>query len=372
LEKIMASPGEIRDLVCRAKAKPRELPALCLRLIQMKIGMDLLEQALGTLPSEYAGLRAAILGAVHCYGMPYASEQDLHAAAQQFSNASASPAGLVPMDRNTVGWMARMIDSAPRAAAARKDIIFGRRLERYPEKGIQFLFLCAGDPNYFFVFSEFYLHSVMEFAGTHSGVHFVLLDFSAAQLDRARALFRKYAGHVSISFSTMQPRPGISKSFYTVARFYELVELWPLLCRSEVRNLAITDIDHVFVRPVSILPIDDQSLAVGYVTANYLFPWLRFRANLLLVNLTCGPRGIVDTAISAMTENLTLLAASKMFWDVDQGALASMLQKVVLRSGHPSAVREITGQYLAISFQPTGDRSNAEAKFERMIALHNP
>jgi hypothetical protein len=360
--------NEIADLVCRVKDKPKVLPGLCLRMIQKKVRPDLLEQVLAALSPEYAGLRSAILGAAHCHDLPYLSEQDLHHAAARFSDAAAS-AGLVPLDRNAASWIARLFDQKATRAEIPKDQIIVRRLERGPDSAVETLFLCAGDPRYFFAFSEFYLHSLMEFAGPSAGVHFVLLDFSEGQLQRARAIFSKYTGRVSISFSTMQLKPGISNSFYCIARFYELIAIWPLLSRTKTRNLVITDIDHVFIHAVNALPVADKSLAIGYVTANYLFPWLRFRANLMLVNLVCDQRPDVDMAISVIGQSLALISASKEFWYLDQACIAFLLQRVAHLSGRPSTVRDISKPYLAISFQPTGDRFDTEAKFRRLIAL---
>jgi hypothetical protein len=342
-------------MTSQAEDKCTVSPEMYLELIQIGAPKKVIEQALSGLTSECAALRAATAASIASYDLPFLREPDLQRATAGFSRA-ADLTGLSPLHRNAAKWMAELL------ARETQDIdpagtgkMFFRRVEQIPAADTRVLLLCAADPAYFFVFSELYLNSVIEFSGQFTGVHFVLVNFSDSQLVRARAIFRKYETRLSLSFSTMKLEPGVHRSFYCIARFYELVNLWKLIDRTRIRKIVVTDIDHVFIRPLTALLNISSSVAVAYVTAAYLFPWLRFRANLLLLNPSCERPQDVEAAFSVLAKNLAIVSSSRQFWFLDQACIALMLQKLIDVSGRVSCIRDITNLYSAASLQPTGN-----------------
>jgi hypothetical protein len=133
-----------------------------------------------------------------------------------------------------------------------------------------------------------------------------------------------------------------------------------------VQYLVITDIDQVFVSSVEALLTVDRSLVLGYFVADYLFPWMRFRAGLLLLHLARSAHEDVETAIGILRENLAMILTGDAFWYIDQASIAVLLQMLVLATGRSAAVANITKQYRKMSFQPAGDRFNAKRKLERL------
>jgi hypothetical protein len=376
----MIARGECHDLATRGFERlvslvsdgARVLPVLYLRLLQMAAPPEFLERCLFLLPVRYEGLRMAIAASIRTYRMPLASPEELHEAAELFSASVASP-GLGPLDRPGAFWMGRLIerDAAlidrgmlecyPRTS----NILFSSSMDCPPATDVDIVFLCAGDPSYFFAFSESYINSVIRFCPMSSGIHFVLLDFPDTQVEWARTMFTRYARSVVISCSTMKRSVGIDRSFYCIARYYELLRILHLTRGSAVRYLAITDIDHVFVHNIEPLIAVDESLLFGYVLADYLFPWARFRANLLLINLARDGADL-EAAVGILRQNLAMILTGKTFWFIDQASIAAMLQMLVHSTGHGATVRDITKRYLKTSFQPTGDRFDAQSKLRRM------
>lgn len=348
-------------------------PGLYLRLLQMMVTPEVLEQCLSLVPAKYEGLRIAIGASIKTYRIPLASQAEFHEVAELFSASAVSP-GLAPLDRPGAFWMARLIErnigpidrDLLESCPSVSNNLFSSRMDHAPYLNVDVVFLCAGDPSYFFSFAELYIDSVIQFCPLSNGIHFVLLDFSKIQIEQAQVLFAKYTDTIGISFSTMERNDNVDRSFYCIARFYELLRVLRVIRGSAVRYLVITDIDHVFVSPMESIFTVDKSLVLGYVIADYLFPWKRFRANLLLINLSCDVVDGLEVAINILRQNLTMILTGKTFWFIDQASIAVMLQILVHATNQCLTVEDITKRYLKTSFQPTGDRFDAKRKLRRL------